>query len=400
MAINFADKAVFGLAAVPIMNEYRLSPAQFGALGSSFFVLFSICALTVGRLGDRLDPRLVLAALAIAWTVAQVPLIAIVPIGALIGSRIFLGAGEGPALPMALHVAYQRFSEARRPLVTGLVAAGAPLGTAAAALACPWMIARFGWHIAFGAMGMLSLAWALTWLVLVRRESPATNTLRARDDAPALVSFRRLILAPTMLGVVFGTFACYWANVVDIVWLPAFLERAIGISPIKAGWLLAIAFPLQIPVYVLVGALIEALQRRDRPAPFARGYVGAAGIVVTGIAFFALAYARSEMLIVGLVMVSVAAPVVVFVVAAPLATEIAPPAQRGTALGILVAVYALAGLVAPLLVGTIVQAAANPALGYRNAFLFSGVLALVAAISAYLLIRPDTDRVRPATATS
>ena len=34
--VNFIDKLVMGLAAVPIMKEFGLKPAQYGALGSSF----------------------------------------------------------------------------------------------------------------------------------------------------------------------------------------------------------------------------------------------------------------------------------------------------------------------------------------------------------------------------
>jgi hypothetical protein len=36
MVINFADKAVVGIAAVPIMDELHLGPREFGPLGSSF----------------------------------------------------------------------------------------------------------------------------------------------------------------------------------------------------------------------------------------------------------------------------------------------------------------------------------------------------------------------------
>jgi hypothetical protein len=36
-AINFADKAVLGLAAIPIIKELHLSPAQYGVVSSSLF---------------------------------------------------------------------------------------------------------------------------------------------------------------------------------------------------------------------------------------------------------------------------------------------------------------------------------------------------------------------------
>ena len=48
MLINFADKVVVGLAAQPIMAELKLSPEQFGLLGSSFFFLFAISGIVVG----------------------------------------------------------------------------------------------------------------------------------------------------------------------------------------------------------------------------------------------------------------------------------------------------------------------------------------------------------------
>jgi hypothetical protein len=48
MLINFADKAVIGIAAVPIMQELQLSPRQFGFVGSSFFFLLSVSAIVTG----------------------------------------------------------------------------------------------------------------------------------------------------------------------------------------------------------------------------------------------------------------------------------------------------------------------------------------------------------------
>lgn len=40
--LNFFDKVVFGLSAVPMMKELSLSPKTLGLIGSSFFLLFPI----------------------------------------------------------------------------------------------------------------------------------------------------------------------------------------------------------------------------------------------------------------------------------------------------------------------------------------------------------------------
>src|SRR5580692_5898316 len=53
MLINFADKAVIGIAAVPIMQELQLSPSEFGLIGSSFFLLFAVSAIVTGFVVNR-----------------------------------------------------------------------------------------------------------------------------------------------------------------------------------------------------------------------------------------------------------------------------------------------------------------------------------------------------------
>ena len=55
MAINFADRSVIGLAGPRIMRDLRLTPEQFGLIGSSFFFLFSASA-AIGTLGGVVSP--------------------------------------------------------------------------------------------------------------------------------------------------------------------------------------------------------------------------------------------------------------------------------------------------------------------------------------------------------
>src|ERR1700754_4085994 len=75
MLVNFADKIVVGLAGVLIMTELKLEPAQFGMLGSSFFLLFSISGIIVGFIVNRVATRWVLLLLAAIWALAQFPMV-------------------------------------------------------------------------------------------------------------------------------------------------------------------------------------------------------------------------------------------------------------------------------------------------------------------------------------
>ena len=71
MLINFADKAVIGLAAVPIIADLHLTNEQFGQVGSAFFLFFSISAVLIGFLVNRVSTKWVLTAMALIWAFTQ-----------------------------------------------------------------------------------------------------------------------------------------------------------------------------------------------------------------------------------------------------------------------------------------------------------------------------------------
>src|SRR5579864_3127446 len=73
MLINFADKAVIGIAAVPIMQELHLTPRQFGLVGSSFFLLFAVSAVVTGFIVNRVQTRWALLAMGVVWALTQFP---------------------------------------------------------------------------------------------------------------------------------------------------------------------------------------------------------------------------------------------------------------------------------------------------------------------------------------
>jgi MFS transporter, ACS family, D-galactonate transporter len=144
MLVNFADKAVIGIAAVPIMQELQLSPRQFGLLGSSFYLLFAVSAVVTGFIVNRVQTRWALLVMGLVWALTQFPMIGTVGFATIAACRIALGAGEGPAYPVALHSTYKWFPNELRTLPTAIVAQGAGIGILVALplLICPRWSAR------------------------------------------------------------------------------------------------------------------------------------------------------------------------------------------------------------------------------------------------------------------
>ena len=389
MAINFADKAVLGFAAPQIMRELHLSHAAFGAIGSSFFALFSLSALGAGWLGDRTNPRRLLAAMALVWSAAQLAA-GIAGSAGLVASRVLLGAGEGPAFPTASLTAYDGTTGSQRPLVTGIILAGAPFGTGLAALACTAIALHYGWRAAFMTLGVTSLVWAFAWTLAGGAKRDVVSREVRQTERP--LSLRALLGNRASLGVSLASFASYLSNAVALVWFPKFLEAGAGFSEAAAGSLLALGAALQIPVCIFGGWAVARLGRRARFRGDAYAWVATGAVAVAGLALAALTFAGGGAAPACFIIVSLIAAAVVFIVSGPLIAEIVPQTQRGTALGTLVATYALGGLIGPALFGGIVDAASTPLAGYRLGFLIAGGGMFLAAACARVLIRPGLGR--------
>ncbi|MYV60468.1 MFS transporter, partial [Streptomyces sp. SID4931] len=79
-------------------------------------------------------------------------------------------------------------------------------------------------------------------------------------------------------------------------------------------------------------------------------------------------------------------------VAATTVAELAPPHRAGGALGLMNALVTVAGLIAPAVVGALVDAQGVD--GYEHAVLLSGALIALGSVVAFALIDPERDRTR------
>ena len=253
MLVNFADKIVVGLAGVPIMTELKLEPEQFGLLGSSFFFLFSISAIIVGFIVNRVATRWVLLAMAVIWSLAQFPMVGTVSFTTLLICRIILGAGEGPAFSVAAHAIYKWFPDEKRTLPTAILSQGSAFGVILAVPALNWVIVNHSWHYAFGALGVVGLMWVVAWLVM-GKEGPLVQTV-AMAAADPRVPYFQLLTSRTFIGCCAATFGAYWALSLGLTWFTPFIVKGLGFSQKDAGWISVLPW--------VFGAVDRAADRLD-----------------------------------------------------------------------------------------------------------------------------------------
>src|SRR5437660_7914380 len=357
MLINFVDKAVVGLAGVPIMKEMNLTPAQFGLIGSSFFFLFSISAILTGFLVNRVKTRWALLVMGLVWALTQFPMIGTVGFAAMMACRIALGAGEGPAYPVALHSAYKWFPNHLRTLPTAIVAQGAGIGIMVALPLLNWVIVHYSWHWAFGVLGLAGLAWTAAWMAL-GREGPLTAATAA-DEAPtpASIPYGQLVLSPTIIAAWCASFGAQWGLSQALSWQGAFLIKGLGFTQGSIGLLGALPAGASVILVIAAGWYSQRLLARGVSSRVARGIFGGTCVAVGGAGLAIMPYVPGVSAKIALTTIGVALPSVIYVIGNAVVSEIAPVAQRGALLAIGTAFSTSAGLLAPYVMGTVVETA-------------------------------------------
>lgn len=389
MVVNFADKAVVGLASVPIMRELGLSNTRFGELGGAFFLLFSLSGVAGGFLANRLRTKTLLGGMGIVWGLALLPIAFVSSFGLLLTSRVILGAAEGPAFPTALHAIYKWFPDRRRALPTSIVACGAAFGTGVIAPLITAIILHFGWRSAFAALGAAGLAWAALWSLLAAEGSADHDS--SLTPSGRRVPYPRLLTCRTALGVFLAGFGAYWVIALNISWLANYLVKALHIAPGRAAWIIALPSVMQMLLAPAFARLSQSMMLRGVSSRSARGILGAGCVAMAGCSMICMASLDMGILKVFLIGLAFSIGSVIFTLGSALIGEISPPPQRGAMLGMTNSIHTLAGLCAPVVMGSIVDWGGNPAAGFRTGYLYAGALVTVLGITALLLIDPGAD---------
>ena len=392
MLVNFADKIVVGLAGAPIMDELKLQPEQFGFLGSSFFFLFSISAIVVGFIVNRVATRWVLLAMAVIWSVAQFPMVGTVSFTTLVICRVILGAGEGLAFSVAAHAIYKWFPDEKRTLPTAILSQGSAFGVILAVPALNWIIVNHSWHYAFGALGVVGLMWVAAWLVM-GEEGPLVQTAVMAAADPRVPYFQ-LLTSRTFIGCCAATFGAYWALSLGLTWFTPFIVQGLGFSQKDAGWISVLPWLFGAVTVLLTGWVSQVMLARGFTTRGARGILGSVPLLIGGCILAVLPYVPFGGMTVALLVGCSGLCGAIYVVCPPMLGEFTPVSQRGAVIAIYGAIYTLAGILAPTVMGRVIKYAATPIEGYMTGFTINAVILVASGLLGLLLLWPNSERAR------
>ncbi len=363
------DLIVYGTVQGALLDEWELSKAQGGTIGSLAFLGMMIGALLAGRLSDAVGRKSAIIGSAVVLSVFTAAC-ALAHNAVLFGGLRFLaGLGLGGLVPTANALAADLIPRRWRAAVATLMMSGVPLGGSIAALLGIPIIPNHGWRPMFWvALIPLFILVPIAWAKL-----PDSRPTKVHSETAA--GFKTLLKPPYLgISLLFAT-----ATVVTLMawyglgtWLPKLMMDS---DQFGGAFTLADAlkFALALNIGAIVGSVVTAWAG-DKVGTIPTAFVaaGLAGIALLSL----LMHPQSNILIyVILVIAGVGTHGTQCLIIAAIATYF-PDNLRGTALGWGLGVGRVGAVAAPQVGGWLL--AAN--LGVDSNFLLFGACALIASV--------------------
>ena len=166
--LNYLDRWIFtGLSAV-VQQDLHIDDFHVGLLASGFLIVYTLVALPLGFLAERVARKVIVGIGVAIWSVATVLTGIVGGFLALLGVRAILGVGEGSYYPAGTPLLAAYFPPSRRAKMLSRWAVGALIGAAVGFLLAAPFASRTAWRYAFFFTGIPGLIFA--FLILRVRE--------------------------------------------------------------------------------------------------------------------------------------------------------------------------------------------------------------------------------------
>ncbi len=379
--INYFDRATISFALPLISKDLGLAPSAKGALLSAFFWSYALMQIPMGLCADRFNLRWVYAGAFALWSVAQGLTGFAGSLGAMMFFRVLLGIGEAIYLPGGTKVVSYLFPVSERGFPCGLFDFGTRTGLVLEGYLIPWLVQDYGWRKTFAIVGFAALIWLVPWFMFTPKELGRTNDASAKIDLARVI--RRLLAIlknRDMIGICLGFFCFDYYWYLLVTWLPDYMMTVRKLDIMKAGISAALPFLVFGLSQPAGGWLADALVRRGFDETRTRKWIITLSYL-TGLLLIPAAYAPGAKMTVALVcggcLVGLGAANMLVIL-----QHCAPPEELGLWVGVYNFVGNMAGVLAPLATGILIDRTGS----YTPAFVLAALLIAAGQLSFQLIV--------------
>jgi MFS family permease len=378
LLINYVDRGSIATAAPLLEKQFSLSAGQMGWVLSAFFWAYVPSQPLMGWFADRLGAARVLACGFALWSIATVLTGLSAGLAMLVGLRLVMGVGESVFYPCALSLLARHVTDRHRGRATATMQFGALIGPALGTFVGGWVMVHYGWRTMFIALGIVSMFWLIPWLRVARAgRAPQTSSLSS--TGPALSDIlRQRALWGAMLGIFCSNYAFYFV----FTWLPLYLVQDRGLSLVDMTHWSSAFYLVDGASVLLTGWALDTWIGRG--ASTNRAYKTALALSALGVGLSLLACTVAGLTAAGILLLATGLMDGMNSPATCAATQVfAGPEASGRWMGLQNAVANVAGIIAPVVTGYLVQATHH----YTAALGVAGAVALV-GVAAWLWVTP------------
>ncbi len=367
--INYVDRSSIAYAIDNIAQEFHLSHNQCGFILGSFGIGYFFTTFFGGLAADRYGAHKTLTFATILWGISTLLTGLAASFSIILMTRILLGLAEGPSFPCLAKANSEWLPETERNRALSASLIAVPLALAFGGFISTHLIQWFNWRGMYFILTAFTFIWVIIWWLMFR-DKPEYSThvhpqelkhiqhTRSTTNHSKITHtahpWRFLLSHKTLISnnwafFVFGFYLFFF-----MTWLPEYLHQTYHFELIKIGmysmipWLTAALFMW------LMGTFSDWIFKKTQNLRWSRSYPIMASQLLSGLCIIPLTRVTSPesciffiSLAVGCVM-SANAPF--YAVNVDIAKE-----RVGTALGIMDAVAAIAGFLAPTLTGLIIS---------------------------------------------
>ena len=370
--INYIDRGNLATAAPLIKDELGLSTTQLGFLLTAFFIAYTPMQIVVGWLADRFGAGRVLLTGFVMWSVAMLLTGLVHGFAMLIVLRLLLGLGESVFFPASSSIVARCLPESARGIANGVIVAGMACGPAFGIFFGGLLIAGYGWRSFFIGFGLVSLVWVVPWLAIAQPHLEHCHA--AGTEAPP--STWTILRESSLWGASLGHFCANYVWYFVLSWMPYYLTHERGWSMTQMAKIGGGAYLLMALMTMLTGWATDRWIASGATATRVRKSFLGVGTGLGAICILGCSMASAE-LSVFLFCLACAAFGLVSPNIYAVAQSLAGANAAGRWVGIQNCIGNIAGLVAPLLTGVLVDRTGNFAL----AFMIGAVICALGGIA-------------------
>ncbi|QLG39523.1 MFS transporter [Paenibacillus sp. E222] len=329
-----------------LAKEWSLSPGQVGVLTSINSIGMALGALLAGALADRFGRKAILMWTLLVFTIASGLSALATGFAVLCVLRLIAGIGLGGELPVASTLVSESMPTAERGRAVVLLESFWAGGWIVSALIANFVIPEYGWRIAF-AIGAVPAFYALYLRRAIQDPPRYKNNTKIKK-----ITFREKVAtvwsAPhrrTTLMLWILWFTVIFSYYGMFLWLPS-VVMAKGFTLVKSFQYVLIMTIAQLPGYFTAAYFIER---------FGRKFVLVVYLTLTAVSAIAFGLATTEATI-----LTAGICLSFFNLGAwgglyAYSPELYPTSVRSTGVGLATSVGRIGGVLAPLMVGMLVQ---------------------------------------------